>query len=301
MTDGGLGEKSATQADELLLTRAVGARFYPQVWTVEGSRDMAKVARENIRRNGLQDRITVLHALSTDVTRDQVSGGDGDGGKPTVLVSELLGTLLLGEDALTYVANARDRLMAQHVPITVIPARGTQYVTLIESQAVRQVSCVESRICHDTIDMDAFNLLRDTSSTHLTKQLGMRLSTEGYRCMSPRLVLFEIDFATDHVSRRKRPEMRLMFRAMATGILDAAMCSWSVSDGPDTMTTHPEDTRDNLPRDMHWGQAIQMLADEVQGEPPKPFHCTAGEALVLVVRFSLASPTMHMHLERANT
>ena len=30
------------------------------------------------------------------------------------------------------------------------------------------------------------------------------------------------------------------------------------------MTTHPEDTRTNFPRDMQWGQAIQLIEDHTQ-------------------------------------
>lgn len=30
------------------------------------------------------------------------------------------------------------------------------------------------------------------------------------------------------------------------------------------MTTHPEDTRNNFPRDMQWGQAIQLIEDHTQ-------------------------------------
>lgn len=30
------------------------------------------------------------------------------------------------------------------------------------------------------------------------------------------------------------------------------------------MTTHPEDTITNFPRDMQWGQAIQLIEDHMQ-------------------------------------
>ena len=30
------------------------------------------------------------------------------------------------------------------------------------------------------------------------------------------------------------------------------------------MTTHPEDTRNNFPRDMQWGQAIQLIEDHTK-------------------------------------
>jgi protein arginine N-methyltransferase 7 len=274
-----------------ILAAKAGAKH---VYSIEGSRDMAEIARTNVLHNGLQSRVTILHRLSTDVQSQDLQMH----GRPTVLVSELLGTLLLGEDALAYVADARTRLMSSASSCIVIPEQGIQYVTLIESEAVRNVSYVGR--ADGSIDMDAFNLLRDTSSTFLTKQVGFRLSKEGYRAMSIRMPVFSVNFATDdRAPSRPRHTLRLPFVVSWTGVIDAAMFSWSVSaPGADAvMSTHPEETVDNLPRDMHWGQALQKLADTTSSSDL--FHCTEGESLVLVLYFSSESPTMHAHLERA--
>ena len=50
------------------------------------------------------------------------------------------------------------------------------------------------------------------------------------------------------------------------------------------MTTHPEDTRTNFPRDMQWGQGLQLIEDtSVDGAKPVPFVVQEGELLTLRV------------------
>eukprot|EP00667_Euglena_gracilis_P020162 EG_transcript_21749 len=81
-----------------MMAARLGARW---VVTTEGSPDLVPVARRIIAANGLQPRIKVLPKLSTEAQ-------PGDLPAPAdVLVFELFGTLLLGESALAYVADAR--------------------------------------------------------------------------------------------------------------------------------------------------------------------------------------------------
>lgn len=68
----------------------------------------------------------VLNKLSTSVTESDLPHG-----RCGVLVSEILGTLLLGENALQYIADARRRLLLPDAVI--IPAEGRQFATLVES------------------------------------------------------------------------------------------------------------------------------------------------------------------------
>ena len=65
--------------------------------------------------------------MSTEVTPAELAPY----GTPTVLLSEILGTLLLGESALHYVWDARQRLVAPDA--AVVPLTGCQFATLIES------------------------------------------------------------------------------------------------------------------------------------------------------------------------
>ena len=67
------------------------------------------------------------------------------------------------------------------------------------------------------------------------------------------------------------------------------------------MSTHPSETLDNFPRDMQWGQGLQLIEDcdgASEGAAPKPFLVTAGEELVLVTRSSADGVTVQFPLER---
>ena len=67
------------------------------------------------------------------------------------------------------------------------------------------------------------------------------------------------------------------------------------------MSTHPSDTLGNFPRDMQWGQGLQLIEDmegASEGAAPKPFVVSEGEWLVLVTRFSSDGVTVQFQLER---
>ena len=68
------------------------------------------------------------------------------------------------------------------------------------------------------------------------------------------------------------------------------------------MATHPDATRDNFPRDMQWGQGLQLIEDlAAKGDGPVPFVVAEGEELELTTRFSVDGVTMQFQLERVAT
>lgn len=97
---------------------------------------------------------------------------------------------------------------------------------------------------------------------------------------------------------RDRPSLQASF----TGTVHAILASWEVYDDGShghVMSTHPDETLKNFPRDMQWGQGLQLIEDmEVEGPAPIPFKVTAGEWLLLVTRFSVDGVTMQFQLER---
>merc|ERR1712110_1170986 len=113
----------------------------------------------HIKINGLEDRITVLNKLSTDVTLEALPYG-----RANILVSEILGTLLLGENALEYCEDARKRLLTPDALVT--PARGVQCVRLVECPAIQAITAVSD---WNSFQLKSFNNLRDTSSVVFTK------------------------------------------------------------------------------------------------------------------------------------
>ena len=151
-----------------------------------------------------------------------------------------------------------------------------------------------------------------------TKQYGFRFSSCTYRELAPKQPVLQLDFATDSVGVW-RAERRQRVQATQSGTVHAILASWEVYDGnvsggagaaagqggggeaPLVMSTHPSDTLHNFPRDMQWGQGLQLIEDlsgAQEGAAPKPFVVSAGEWLVLVTRFSADGVTCQFQLER---
>lgn len=272
-----------------IMAAKAGARL---VIAIEANHEMAMLAAQIIAANHMSDRIVVINKMSTDVHLSELPA------VPTVLVSEILGTLLLGESALHYVQDARERLVAPRA--TILPALGTQYVTLIESQEVHRITSVCS---WEGIDLRHFNALQDTTSLVFTKQYGFRFSSCAHRFLSAKLPVLALDFSTARTDSAFPVEHRLRFCATESGVAHAILASWDVSDPQRTqvMSTHPDDTKGNFPRDMQWGQALQLLEDASEGleQPqPKPLVVTKGEWLTLVVRYALDGVNFQVAVER---
>merc|ERR1719197_308767 len=70
--------------------------------------------------------VDVIHGLSTRVN---LTGTE----VPTLLVTETFGTTLLGEGAMTFIPDARDRLARGKAQV--LPAGGCQYATLVGVRA----------------------------------------------------------------------------------------------------------------------------------------------------------------------
>ena len=116
-----------------IIAASLGAR---QVVAIEANRHLAAVAREIVRINGFEGRVHIINKMSTEVTPAELAPY----GTPTVLLSEILGTLLLGESALHYVWDARQRLVAPDA--AVVPLTGCQFATLIESPDIASITSV---------------------------------------------------------------------------------------------------------------------------------------------------------------
>merc|ERR1712007_199506 len=116
----------------------------------------------------------------------------------------------------------------------------------------------------------------------------------GIQPMSSRVCVLEVDFSTtESVPLSKSFELE----AIQDGVVHAIVASWNLwSDGAHThkMSTHYEETKEapwGFVRDMHWGQAFQLVEDEVVPKRhilhtlPVPFVVHAGERLLLTARF----------------
>lgn len=267
-----------------MMAAKLGAKW---VVAVEGSADMAALARENVKANGLQDRVTVLTMLSTELTlRDLPS-------KPDILVSEIFGTMLLGESALDYIADVKRRLLRPGT--VVIPQMGVQYAVPISCPTLETICSVSN---WEGIDLSHMMTLQDTVTLVFTKQYGFRMSSIPFTRLAEPVALFSVDFA-DPIASRKQIEREFDVPVVSTqtGVAHAWLFYWAAIDGSLVMSTSPEDTANNFARDMQWGQGLQLIDGEGNSKMATPlpmtqgcaynFHCTLSEDRVgLSMRYS---------------
>lgn len=86
--------------------------------------DVIEIARQIAARNGVDDRITFIHARSTDIELPQ---------KANVIVSDLRGILPLHPGHLSAIADARDRLLTPGG--VMIPKRDALWAAVVEAPA----------------------------------------------------------------------------------------------------------------------------------------------------------------------
>ena len=139
-----------------------------------------------------------------------------------------------------------------------------------------------------------------------TKQYGFRFSSCKYCELTAKQRVLDVDFALDTVGVW-RGELRQRVQATHSGTVHAVLASWEVYDRPAegerqlTMSTHPDATLDNFPRDMQWGQGLQLIEDldgAAVDAAPRPFKVTEGEWLILITRFSSDGVTVQFQLAR---
>jgi protein arginine N-methyltransferase 7 len=284
-----------------MLAAQCGAK---RIYAIEANRDMARLAQNNIAANNLSSKITILNMLSTEVT-----ARDLDNNRPNVVLSELFGTLLLGESAHVYIRDAVKRLCSTspsagpnpahgaNVGVDVIPRFGAQFATLIHSPALERITSVTK---WNGIELSTLNSLKDTVSVVFTKSYGFRFSTIEHEAVAPRVAVLDMDFAT--VDPETMPSSkRVRVKCDKSGTVHAILLTWeaySDLEHTHTMSTEPAATKDNFPRDMQWGQALQLVEDFAQDGPqPMPFVVSEGEEIDVLVRFSSDGVLMQFELQ----
>mmetsp|Transcript_55644 Transcript_55644/g.180595 ORF Transcript_55644/g.180595 Transcript_55644/m.180595 type:complete len:394 (-) Transcript_55644:325-1506(-) len=268
-----------------------------KVTAIEASKDMAGLARHNAKCNGFGDRIRVVHGHSSDVSLDEGDLAD-------VVVSETLGTLLLGEGAVATLADACRRLARRDAQV--VPGRGAQFATLVSSPSLASLSSAPLPESACGFDLSSTNCLQDTASIYFTKDRGVRLnSLPDLEDMSERVLVASVEFGSTEPQDIPQ-STSFEVRASRAGVVHAVVTSWEVWDddagsaAPIRLSTHLADTRGvpwGLHRDMQWGQGIQLVEDHDAAPRrragtgrqlllPQPFVVEEGERLLLMVRWS---------------
>lgn len=275
-----------------MMSAKAGAKH---VYAIEANRHMCQLAKINMEVNKLSN-ITVINKLST-YTKHPADLPQ----KANLLISEIIGTLLLGESALEYVADVRERLLAPDAII--IPAGGCQFVELIECEDLESITSVKS---WGGLDLSSMNILQDTVSTVFTKQYGFRLNSVAYKSIVEKTCVADVDFYT-HKSGDLPLSQKIHVKAAKSGRIHAVVMYWEAYADRDrtiVMSTNPQDTKDNFSRDLQWGQAIQLVEERSKqhngpNDKPRPLIVEEGEELILDVRFSEDSAVLQVCVDRS--
>lgn len=256
-----------------IMAGKLGAKW---VVAVEGSTEMSHLAEANIKENNLEDRVKVLNMLSTELLPEDLPG------KPDILVCEIFGTFLLGESALDYILDARQRLLPKNAVI--LPQLGVQYGVPISCPALE---CITSINSWNGIKLTHMQALQDTVSTCFTKQYGFRLSSVPFQYLADPVALLDVDFGKD--TRNSFPHRKELFiTPTGSGRVHAWLYYWKVTHPgySKVMSTFPEDTRSNFPRDLQWGQVLQLAEQKIEDAWPTPLFFKEGEAHRFMCHFS---------------
>jgi type II protein arginine methyltransferase len=150
-----------------------------QVVACEQDPVLALVARENVRRNRLADRVTIVAKHSK-----ALAVGDDLPRRADLLVSEIVSDQLLGEGVLDAVERARADLLTDAAPT--IPLDGQILVALAEGDLGRRAPVGEVA----GLDLSFFNVLRGSRQTE---------PPPGLATMSPAQPILSFDFSgRDH-------------------------------------------------------------------------------------------------------
>eukprot|EP00667_Euglena_gracilis_P010635 EG_transcript_10845 len=268
-----------------MLAATIGCKW---VVAVEANRHMAELAVQNIRLNGLSHKVKVVSRLSTELQPSDFPS------PPDVLVSELFGTLLLGESALDYIHDARTRLLAPNAKV--VPPAGCQIATLIECPQLEVITSVTQ---WGGLDLRYLNALQDTATVVFTKQYGFQFSTMPHTRLAAPLRILDIDFETADPAALAA-EQRFVAVAERSGTIHAVMLTWEACAHDRCAMISTDPARTTFQRDMQWGQALQLIEDLEAGDGtvPVPFTVTEGERILVIVRYAEDRIVMQFQLKR---
>jgi len=266
-----------------LIAAKAGAKH---VYAIEASKNFAEISRVNFHRNHQAEKITIVNKMSTDVQvspvpkKRKLSEKDDMGPvvqslpqKCTLLVAEILGTMLDGESSIYYYEDARKRLLTENAKI--IPGYGVQYATLISSH---QFATLTQGFGFDDLDLSSFNRFRDSCTMIFSKNYGVLFQNLDLKELTKPITLFEVDY-TQHGLKDILPidgELIKEVEIEESGDAIAVMYWWEVYLDPERtikISTHPNDPSGSVARAANWGQGIQLIEAPKGWNEPFPSEC----------------------------
>lgn len=274
-----------------MMAASLGARH---VLAIEANPDLAALAEKTIARNrpgGFPgSSVAVVANLSSRVGLEQMPLGR----KADVLVTETFGTMLLGEGAVHFVPDARDRLLKEGG--TVIPAGGCQYVTLVEAPDFAATLMPGTSA---GLNLSRLEMLQDNVYWKAT----VGASRSPLVALTERLCVLELDLHRD--TRESIPENRT-FRIQATrpGTVHAALFDWDVwADASRRELLSTASAARGFAGDVAWGRLLQLQEEAGEdwqyGPYPRRLRVEKGDWLDLGVEFIARGISLHARVRRA--
>ncbi len=213
------------------------------VYACDAEEIMAELARQIVKRNGLEDRITILGKHSS-----QLRIGEDLPRKADVLISEIFDRGLLGEGVLPTLGHAWQDLLQPDA--RAIPNGATLHGALIECPRLRRAQRIEAV---NGFDLSPMNVLAPPL-TYKNALMGIegsedhRILTESFRIKD-----FEFQSAPDIAFRTECP-----VSIIRDGQADAILMWFDLRLAPGVELS----TRDTTSQE-HWRQALQALPDRI--------------------------------------
>lgn len=263
------------------------------VLAIEANPNLATLAEQTVRRNQHANfagsNVTVVAAMSSAVNQSHLPRGR----KADILVTETFGTMLLGEGAINFIPDARDRLLKDGG--IVIPAGGCQYATLVE---IPDLAATMGPGMWGAINLTRLNVLQDTLYWKAT----VGASRTPFTRISDRICILEVDLTQD--TKESIPDNRT-FRipVRREGTVHAVLFDWDIwadASRSDILSTAPG-TR-NYAGDVAWGWLLQ-LQEEVDedwgfGPIPKQLQVAQGDWLDIAVDYIAKGISVHVRTRK---
>lgn len=224
-----------------------------RVTSCEISGVLADTAAEIVRRNGLDDVVSIVdrHSTTLDV-------GPHMPERAEVLVSELLDPTLLGEGALASVRDARRRLLRPDA--IVLPRRAVVWAVLLEAPA-REASAPVGSV--EGLDLSPLEQLRDPDRPIVT-----RLAGEPVRALTEPFPALEVELA-DPGPEGGEVVHTADVAPSAPGTVHGI--GWWFElwlDDTISLSTGPD-------QGLHWPQVLQLLPHHRRVDAGEPVRVTA--------------------------
>lgn len=241
----------------IMAAQAGAARVYAIERTA-----ISEVARANFIANGVADRVTLIHGVSTEVDLPE---------RADVMVSELIGTKPLDEQATQFTSDAVARFLKPDARIIPQGIRIYGQLTRLPKELVRMHTFTPDRLSawHDAYGID-FSAMANFVPARGVCIYRHPERVKTWKAISGRLLLETIDFQRE---RRLSLNLTAEWTAIADDVIDGAWVDFDLLMCEGVTYSH---TPAVAVATDHWHIPVWML--------PKPLDVRAGDRLRLLYR-----------------